>query len=132
MKQITKAEYDQYGDDCKTLAPFQSTITRKESLRKKIVAAHEDKPADLPCAAEGDRWLLMLSPRKMKRIFKPGAIKRLAAFLGDQFYKIADVGLGDFDEHVTILDRSKYVVEEQTGHRTIEAIEKPAAARKAA
>ncbi len=131
MKHITKAEYDQYGDDCKTLAPYQSTITRKEGLRKKIVAAHEDKPADLPCTAEGERWTLMLSPRKMKRIFKPGAIKRLAAFLGDTFYKIADVGFGDFDEHVTILDRSKYVVEEQTGHRTIEAVEKPAA-RKAA
>ncbi len=128
MKQlITKAELDQYGDDCKTLAPFKSVISRKEALRKKIVSAYEDQAEDQSFQAEGERWTVKLSPKTTKRAFKPGALKRLAAFLGDVFFKIAQVPLGEFENHVTVLDRSKYIVESQTGHRTVEAVEKKAA-----
>ena len=127
MKKVTKAEVDHYGDLCKRLDPFKADIAGKEKLRKKIVAAYDDQPADESFTPEGDRWILKLGPRTMRRIWKPGAIKRLATFLGDAFYKIAQVPLGEFDDHVTIPDRSKYVIEEQTGHRHIDAIEKPAA-----
>lgn len=128
MKQlITKAELDQYGDLCKTLAPFKSSISAKEALRRKIAAAYEDQAADQSFQAEGERWTIRLSPKTVKRMFKPGALKRLAFFLGDAFFKIAQVPLGDFEAHVTLPDRSKYVVESQTGYRTVEAVEKKAA-----
>lgn len=127
MKQlITKAELDQYGDYCKTLAPFKSTISAHKALRKKIAAAYEDQAADESFQAEGERWTVKLSPKTVRRMFKPGALKRLAHFLGDAFYKIAQVPLGEFEAHVTLPDRSKYIVESQTGYRTVEAVEKQA------
>ena len=125
-KYIVSLEADRFGYLDKKLAPFKSEIAEREKLSKKLRARADAEPADQPCVFEGDHFTLKLSARTMKRVFKPGALKRLFNFLGDAFYKIAEVPLGKFDDHVTILDRSKYVVEEQIGYRTIEAIEKPA------
>ena len=127
-----KALYDQYGDLKSELAPLQYKISAMEKCRKAIVALHEDEPADQPCAAEGDRWLITMTPRTMQRVFKPGALKKLSVALGKRFWAICTVGLGKFEEEVTLLDRSKYVEEQQTGHRTLEAIAKPDALKNAA
>jgi hypothetical protein len=123
---LLSSETDEMGDLDEELAPLKPKIARREYLRKKFVARAENEPADQPCTFEGKRWNLKLSARTMKRVFKPGAMKRLATVLGDVFFRIADFPLGKFDDYVTIDNREKYVVLEQTGYRTIEAIEKPA------
>jgi len=125
-KSVVSLEADRFGYLDQKLAPFKSEIAEREKLGKTMRARADAEPANQPCLFEGEHFTLKLSARTMKRVFKPGALKRLCAFLGDAFYKIADVPLGKFDDHVTILDRPKYVVEEQIGYRTIEAIEKPA------
>lgn len=121
-KSVLSAEIDKFGDLDTELAPFKSKISEREKLRKSIVARFETEPADQSCSGEGERFIIKLTARTMKRVYKPGAMKRLAAFIGDTFWKICELPMGKFDDHVTILDRDRYVVEEQTGYRTIEVV----------
>ncbi len=123
-KSALSVDIDKFGDLDKELAPYKSKIAEREKLRKIIVARYENEPEDQICSGDGERFTVKLSPKTMKWVYKPGALKRLATFLGDQFFKICDVGVGNLEENVTILDRPKYGAKEQIGYRTIEAVEK--------
>ncbi len=129
---IVSAEADEIGDLDAELAPFKSKIARREYLRKKFVARAEDSPADEACTFEGaERWNVKLTARTLKRVFKPGAMKRLATYLGEVFFRIVEFPLGKLDDYVTIENREKYVTLERVGYRSLEAVEKPAAAKAA-
>ena len=131
-KAVLAEEIDKFGDLDKELAPFKSKIAEREKLRKIIVARFENEAADQEFTGEGERYSVKLSARTMKWVWKPGALKRLATFLDDRFFKICDVGLEDFEGNVTILDRPKFGAKDQIGYRRITATVEKAEVAKAA
>jgi hypothetical protein len=123
-KQLQAAEVDEFVILDTELAPFKSKIRRRDDLRKLIGARYENEDPNGTFIAQGNVSSAKVSPRTMRRDFKPGAMEKFAAFLGKVFFKLAKVSMEDFDNHVTILDREKFVVQSQTGYRYVNAIAK--------
>jgi glutamine synthetase type III len=132
-KQSEKAEVDRLWTLDNKLAPFKSDIYERDKLRKKIAARFDDEDATKSFIAPGETTPgVEVSARTNRRDFKPGALKKLATFLGELFWPLAKVSMEDFEDHVTILDRDKYVVESQSGYRYVKAIPSPASVNKKA
>lgn len=122
-KQLESVEVDEFVDLDTELYPLKSKISRHQFLRKKIAARFENREADGTFKAEGVRTDgVLVGPKTMQRDFKPGALKRLADFLETSFWKIAKVSMKDFDDHVTIDERDRFVVRSQSGFRLVTVV----------
>ncbi len=114
---------DRFGELREQLKPFKSAIDEEEKLAKLIRAWHEDDPPDLPLTEEGEHYVIELGPRANRRHFKPGAMRRLSQKI-QNFFQLVKLGLEDFDAHIPIEERGKYVLEARTGPRKLEVFAK--------
>lgn len=115
---------DEFGDLDQDLSPFAKKLRRRDDLRKQIQSWYAEEGGNQTFIAAGDRWGVSIGEKAHKREFKPGCMRRLATFLGALFFKVCRVNLEDFDAHVPIGERARFVVESQSGYRKIEAFPK--------
>jgi len=106
---------------CKLHKP---TADRREALRKKFQALHDDSPADQAFAVDGGTCVVTISERPNERTLI--RIRSLARYLGAKFFSLAKLSLKDFDNHVIEPDRSAFISEGKTGSRKVDVIAKPA------
>ncbi len=105
------------------LAPFKKKIYRRDTLRKEIAARYENEPETESFIAPGIFTAgVEVGPKTMRRDFKRGALEILASILGKPFWKLISMRMEDFDNHVTIDQRDKYVAQSQSGYRYVHAI----------
>ena len=108
---------DEFGQLDLKVREFSPIKDRYEALRKEIQSWYENSSAGASFEAEGKAFLVTAGPRGMKRRLK--GLAGLAKALKKKFWDICTVKLEDLDAYVAEPERSKYVIEEQTGPRKV-------------
>lgn len=118
------SDVDELGALDKELAPFAAKIKRVEALRKTVRAAFADSPADLPCVATGQKFVIELGPRGEEtaidyvKLWKLGGVKLMR--------QIATVTLKALEAAAPAI-LAAITSKERTGHRSLTITERPAA-----
>jgi hypothetical protein len=115
-------EVDELGDLEKELAPLRPKIARLELLRKSVRSRFDDSPADESFDAVGDRFVVSVGARSMESIVDMPRLIKLAGIKLVQTF--ARVTLKDLEAHTTFAMRAQVVSQQQTGYRTLKALER--------
>jgi hypothetical protein len=117
------ADVDELGALDKELAPFAAKVKRVEALRKAVRAAFADAPADEPCVATGQRFVIELGPRGEERaihypeLWKLGGVKLMR--------QIATCTLTALDAAAPAI-AAAVTFKARTGHRSLKVTERSA------
>lgn len=113
---------DELGGLEKQIAPHKPAIARIEVLRKSLQAHFAKHPAHQSTTAEGKKYSLHASARKMASLVD--AAKLFARLPKEIFFALARFALQDIEKHCAADVRAAAVSLAQTGPRVLTVIEK--------
>lgn len=124
----TPEEIDRYGDLHLKIQLFAPVLEEHELLKKKILASLASQPADLPAVAEGARYSLRLTARRLERVIvnRKLLFNRLRKLIGlDAFLDAITIPLGELvDKNFPVALQAAFLVSERTGPRTMTVVPK--------
>lgn len=121
-------DIDRFGDLDLKVQQFAPIQEEYDLLKKKLQAGLEGKPGDRPHVLDGRRYLLQLGARRTERTItnKKAVFARLKKSLGlDGFLALITIPLGEgVDKNIPKSDHKLFLVEEQSGSRSIKVVAK--------
>lgn len=119
---IDPALVDEYCDLREKMKAWRPALNphaaRFAELGSLILASADPLPANRPIVAAGARWTLPITARRIQR-----SVINLAGFFRvvgrDRYLELCSPTLASVEKEIPAEQRAKYIVEAQTGHRTL-------------
>jgi hypothetical protein len=122
---------DEYGELDRRIAEFKPICDRAAALKKEIVSWFERESADQSFVAEGLRYTVQISPKAVERRIVDMA--KLFLRIGKaKFLELCRFPLAAIDQHIPAENHSEFLLSERSGNRSVKAVAKASAIRKAA
>lgn len=114
---ILAGKIDQLGKLAEEIEPFKPKLKEYDDLRKKIVAAFADRPADEVIVESGKVFEVEISAREEERVVN---LAKLSRKLGPKkFFSVVTVPMKLLDQYVSAEDQKDMVTKERTGSRRV-------------